>query len=74
VVKVPGYIQRSASDSLRYRTFREVVGLERGPLSLASTTEELLERDLAASVWKTENTAIGIRVGRNKNPSRVQAG
>jgi hypothetical protein len=37
------------------------VGLERGPLSLVSTTEELLERKVAAPVYKTENTAVGIR-------------
>jgi hypothetical protein len=29
---------------LRYQIFREVVGLERGTLSLVSTIEELLER------------------------------
>jgi hypothetical protein len=29
---------------------RKVVGLERGPLSLVSTTEELLDRKIAASV------------------------
>jgi hypothetical protein len=39
--------------------FWEVVGLERGPLSLVSTTEELLDRKVAAPVWKTENTAVG---------------
>jgi hypothetical protein len=37
------------------------VGLERGPLSLVSTTEELLDRKVAATVYKTENTALGIR-------------
>jgi hypothetical protein len=37
------------------------VGLERGPLSLVSTTEELLDRKVAASVWKTENMAVEIR-------------
>jgi hypothetical protein len=37
-------IQRSGFDSRCYHIFCEVVGLERGPLSLASTTEELLER------------------------------
>jgi hypothetical protein len=31
-------------DSRRYQIFCEVVGLERGPLSLVSTMEELLER------------------------------
>jgi hypothetical protein len=29
---------------------KEVVGLERGPLSLMSTTEELLERKVAAPI------------------------
>jgi hypothetical protein len=38
------------------------VGLERGPLSLVSTIEELLEKKkVAAPVWKDENTAVGIR-------------
>jgi hypothetical protein len=37
-------IQRSRLDSRRYQIFSEAVGLERGPLSLVSTTEELLER------------------------------
>jgi hypothetical protein len=36
-------IQRSGFDSRHYQIFWEV-GLERGPLSLVSTTEELLER------------------------------
>jgi hypothetical protein len=36
-------IQRSGFDSRRYQIFWEVVGLERGPLSLVSTIEELLE-------------------------------
>jgi hypothetical protein len=40
---------------------KNVVGLERGPLSLGSTTEELLERKVAAPVYRTENTAVGIR-------------
>jgi hypothetical protein len=37
-------IQRSGFDSWRYQIFWEVMGLERGPLSLVSTTEELLGR------------------------------
>jgi hypothetical protein len=40
---------------------KEVVGMERGPLSLVSTTEELLDRKIAAPVYKTENTAVEIR-------------
>jgi hypothetical protein len=37
-------IQRSGFDSRRYQIFREAVGLERGPLNLVSTIEELLEK------------------------------
>jgi hypothetical protein len=37
------------------------MGLERGPLSLVSTSEEVLDRKVAAPVLKTENTAVGIR-------------
>jgi hypothetical protein len=33
----------------RYQIFWEVVGLERGPLSLVSTTEELLGRKISGS-------------------------
>jgi hypothetical protein len=43
-------IQRSELDSRRYHIFWEVVGLERGPLSLVSTTEELLEKKVATPV------------------------
>jgi hypothetical protein len=39
---------------------KKVVGLERGTLSLVSTTEELLDRKVAAPVKTTENTAVGI--------------
>jgi hypothetical protein len=39
---------------------KQVVGLERGPLSLVSTTQELLDRKVTAPVYKTENTAEGI--------------
>jgi hypothetical protein len=42
-------IQRSGFDSRRYQIFWEVVSLERGPLSLVSTIEELLERKSSGS-------------------------
>jgi hypothetical protein len=42
-------IQRSGFDSRRYQIVWEVVGLERGPLSLVSTTEELLDRKSSGS-------------------------
>jgi hypothetical protein len=48
---------------------RKVVGLERGPLSLVSTTEELLDRKVAAPVYKTENTAVGTRHADHVAPS-----
>jgi hypothetical protein len=41
-------IQRPGFDSRQYQ--KKVVGLERGPLSLVSTTEELLGRKVAAPV------------------------
>jgi hypothetical protein len=51
VVRVPGYRSRGSEfDSRRYQIFWEVVGLERGPLSLVNITEELLERTVAAPV------------------------
>jgi hypothetical protein len=45
------------------------VGLERGPLSLMSTTEELLDRKVAAPLYETENTAVGIRYADHVSPS-----
>jgi hypothetical protein len=42
-------IRRPVFDS-RYFQKKKVVGLERGPLSLVSTTEELLDRKIAAPV------------------------
>jgi hypothetical protein len=60
VVRVLGYRSRgpgSISEATRF--FREVMGLERGPLSLVSTTEELLDRKVAASVYTTDIMAIG---------------
>jgi hypothetical protein len=42
-------IQRSGFNSWRYQIFWEVVGLERGPLSLASTIEDLLGRKNSGS-------------------------
>jgi hypothetical protein len=50
-VRVPGY--RSGFDSQDYHIFWEVVGLERGPLSLVSTTEELLWRKSSGSSLET---------------------
>jgi hypothetical protein len=50
VVRVPGYRSRGAGfDSRRYQIYCQVVGLEWGPLSLVSTTEELLGRKSSGS-------------------------
>jgi hypothetical protein len=55
VVRVPGYKSRGPGfDSRRYQIFREVVGLERGPLSLMRIIEELLE-------WKSSGSGFEIR-------------
>jgi hypothetical protein len=62
-------IQMSGFDSGRYQIFWEVMGLERGQLSLVSTTEELLGKKVAAPVYKAENTAVGIRHADHVAPS-----
>jgi hypothetical protein len=49
------------------------MGLQRGPLSLASTTEELLDRKVAAPVQKTENTAVRIRHADHLAPSILKS-
>jgi hypothetical protein len=52
VVIVPGYRFRSPGfDLWRYQIFWEVVGLERGPLSLVRIIEELLE-------WKNSGSGL----------------
>jgi hypothetical protein len=49
--RVPGYGSRGLGlDSRRYQIFWEVVDLERGPLSLVNTTEELHERNSSGPV------------------------
>jgi hypothetical protein len=56
-------IQRSRFYSRRYQIFWEVVGLERGPLSVVSTIEELLGRK--SSGCSLENREYG-----GRDPSR----
>jgi hypothetical protein len=52
VVRVSGYRSRGPGfDSRRYQIFWEVVGLERGQLSLVRIIEELLE-------WKSSGSAL----------------
>jgi hypothetical protein len=60
-------IQRSAFDSRRYQIFWEVMGLERGPLSLVSTIEELLER-------KSSSSGLESREYGRTDPSRWPRG
>jgi hypothetical protein len=45
------------------------VGLERGPLSLVSTIEEIVERKSSSSGLEIENTAVGIRHADRMVPS-----
>jgi hypothetical protein len=50
VIRAPGYRSRGPGfDSRRYEIFWEVVGLERGPLSLMGIIEELLGRKSSGS-------------------------
>jgi hypothetical protein len=49
VVRVLGY-RSGGPGSIPSTTKKRVVGLERGPLNLVSTTEELLDRKVAAPV------------------------
>jgi hypothetical protein len=55
-------IQRAGFDSRRYQIFQEV-GLERGPLNLVSTIEEILERNSSGS-------GLELREYGRGNPSR----
>jgi hypothetical protein len=50
VVRVLDYRSRGPGFDSRALQQKKVVGLERGPLSLVSTTEELLDRKVAAPV------------------------
>jgi hypothetical protein len=56
-------IQRSVLYSRRYQILRQVVGLERSPLSLVSTIEELLGRNISGSSLES------LKYGRS-GPSR----
>jgi hypothetical protein len=50
------------------------VGLERGPLNLVNTTEELLEiKKIAAAVYKTKNTAVGTLGADHAIPSNLKS-
>jgi hypothetical protein len=76
VVRVPGY----RFDSRRYQIFCEVVSMERGPLSVVSTIEELLGSKNSGSGQKIVITALGIhhadhvKVGTNFADKRRSLG
>jgi hypothetical protein len=53
-------IQRSGFNSRRYQIFWEVVGLERGPLNLVSTVEELLDRNSSGSGLESREYGRGV--------------
>jgi hypothetical protein len=63
VVRGPGF------DFRDYQISWEVVRLERGPLSLVSTTEELLEKKSSSSGLENRETAVGIRDADHLAPS-----
>jgi hypothetical protein len=60
-------IQRPGFDSRHYQVSWEVLGLERGPLSLLSTTEELLGR-------KSSGSGLESREYGRWDPSRLPHG
>jgi hypothetical protein len=52
-------IQRSGFDYRHYQIYWKMVGLERGPLSLVSTTEELLDRKSSGSGLESQYYGCG---------------
>jgi hypothetical protein len=55
----------SGFDSRRHHIFWEAVGLEQGPLSLVSTTEEPLDRKSGGSSLESREFGVGIRYAEN---------
>jgi hypothetical protein len=71
VVKCSEFLAIDPEARVRFPVLPEkkVVGLERGQLSLVSTTEELLDRKVEAPGLKTENTAAEICHAEHLAPS-----
>jgi hypothetical protein len=69
VARVPGYRSRGPGFDSRALQEKKVVGLERGPLSLVSTTEELLERKCSGSGLESREYGLGIRHADHVAPS-----
>jgi hypothetical protein len=61
--------QRPGFDSLRYQISWEAVSLERGPLSLVSTIEELLVRKSSGSGLESQEYGNRIRDSEHMAPS-----
>jgi hypothetical protein len=70
-VRDPGYRSRDPGlDLRRYHIFCEIVGLERGPLSLVRITEELLEwKGSGFGSRKSRLTAVGMHYADNATSS-----
>jgi hypothetical protein len=70
-------MQKSGFDSRRYQIFWEVVSLQRGPLSLVSTTEELRSRNLrirpVGSVTLTTWHPLSSKVSRTSLTNGVRS-
>jgi hypothetical protein len=70
VARVPGYRSRGPGFNSRYyKMFLEIVGLERGPLSLVSTTEELLGRKRSDFDLETRENSRRARRADHATPS-----
>jgi hypothetical protein len=76
VVRIPGYRSRgSGSIPGATRFIYEVVDLERGPLSIMGTTEELLGRKSNGSGLEIEITAVGDQLrSLRKTPLSAKVG
>jgi hypothetical protein len=74
VVRVPDYRSKGpGSIPQRYQIFWKALCLERGPLSLVSTMEELLERESNFSRLTTQQT-LSAKVGTNFADMRQSLG
>jgi hypothetical protein len=71
LVRVPGYRSRDPGfDSQCYQIFWEIVGLERGPLSLVNITEELFGwKSRGSDSRKPRLTTVGICCADHATPS-----
>jgi hypothetical protein len=71
VVRVPGYRSTYPGvDFRRYQIFWDIVGLERGPLSLVIIPKELVEwKSSSSRSRKSRSTAMGIHCTEHVTPS-----